>query len=701
MHGDSASSSTLPDSFRLAGWTVVPSAHEMVRPGETVHVEPKPMDVLVLLASRAGEAVSRDELMDVVWPGVYVTDHALNRCVSRLRKLFDDNPRDPRVIETIPKAGYRLVAPVEALGDSALAPLDALDLQVAVHPGSPSSTVPARSSGWRLGMLAVGLGVLALAGWWATRSPDTAEPPATQALTVNPGIETDGAWSPDGTHLAYVHQLAESPLEPTRLMVRSLADDAPLVLTEGHYDRTPAWSPDGTQIAFIRCEDQRCRPYAVSALGTEERRLSDTEVLPSGLAWTPDGTTLIVALPAPAGLARLDLATGAFEPITQPDGRSRDVFPRLSPDGSRLAFKRAGLDGPDLYVVDAAGGDPLRLTTDRIGLPGYTWSGDGERILFSSARSGVYALWQIEARAGAEPEPLVGPAVRDPGGVDLRNGRLVVADWIYEINLWRSVDGSAPERIVASTLWDRSPALSPDGRQLAFISNRTGPPELWVSDADGENLVRLTDLGGPSVEAPQWSPDGQTLAVVARIDGPASLHLVSAEGGTLRPLTESPTGDVAPRWSRDGRSILFGSRRSGTWEIWRVPVEGGDPQPVTQTGGLVAEELPDGSLLVAKAGEGGLWRVADGLETQVSDLPALSDTQSWVWTSSGVLVPDRTRGEVVRLRLDGSPPVSTGIELGAVFTGEASLAASADGQTTVIARTDRIEADLLVTEPVE
>ena len=483
-------------------------------------------------------------------------------------------------------------------------------------------------------------------------------------------------------------------------MIRARGSDAPLVLTEGHHDHTPAWSPDGTQLAFIRCADDTCSPYAVSALGEDERRLSDTDVLPTGLAWMPGARTLLVSPRAPSGLARLDLTTGALEQLTTLEDRSRDIRPRLSPDGSRIAFIRTGVDGPDLYVVDTNGGDPTRLTSDRIGLPGHTWNEDGERILFSSARSGVYALWEVDATAGAEPRAVVGPAVRDPGGVDLREGRLVIADWVYEINLWRSLDGAEAERIVASTLWDRSPALSPDGRQLAFISNRTGPPELWVSDSDGQDLIRLTDLGGPSVEAPRWSPDGQMLVVVARIDGPASLYLIPAEGGTLKPLTNASSGDVAPRWSRDGQSVLFGSRRSGAWEIWRAPIDGSPSEQVTRTGGLVAEELPDGSLLVAKPTGPGLWHIVDGVETKVADLPSGMDIQSWTWTPRGILVPDRTAGEIVRLQLDGRAPEPTGMSVGAMYSGEASLTASADGRVVVVARADRVEADLLVTEPM-
>lgn len=98
--------------FRVAGFEVQPSAGRIVGPRGEHRLEPKVMSVLEVLAERAGQVVAKSDFMSRVWPGISVSDDALVRCVSRLRLVFGDTATDPRVIETIPKKGYRLVAPV-------------------------------------------------------------------------------------------------------------------------------------------------------------------------------------------------------------------------------------------------------------------------------------------------------------------------------------------------------------------------------------------------------------------------------------------------------------------------------------------------------------------------------------------------------------------------------------------------------------
>src|SRR3954466_2190521 len=97
--------------FRVCDRLVDPSLNRITIAGRTVQVEPKIMQVLVALAERPGEVVTRAELMDRVWSGVFVTDHALHRAIRELRRLFGDDPDSPRAIETIRKRGYRLIAP--------------------------------------------------------------------------------------------------------------------------------------------------------------------------------------------------------------------------------------------------------------------------------------------------------------------------------------------------------------------------------------------------------------------------------------------------------------------------------------------------------------------------------------------------------------------------------------------------------------
>ena len=98
--------------FHVGSWVVEPSLNTISSNGRTIRLEPKVMEVLVCLARHAGESLSKEKLLQEVWPGTFVTDDALKRCILELRRVFEDDAREPRVIQTIPKRGYRLVAPV-------------------------------------------------------------------------------------------------------------------------------------------------------------------------------------------------------------------------------------------------------------------------------------------------------------------------------------------------------------------------------------------------------------------------------------------------------------------------------------------------------------------------------------------------------------------------------------------------------------
>ena len=98
--------------FGLGPWLVQPELNALVRDGEARHVTPKSMDVLVCLARREGRVVSKDEIHQEVWPGTFVTDDALTRCVAELRRALRDSARDPEIVGTVTRRGYRVLVPV-------------------------------------------------------------------------------------------------------------------------------------------------------------------------------------------------------------------------------------------------------------------------------------------------------------------------------------------------------------------------------------------------------------------------------------------------------------------------------------------------------------------------------------------------------------------------------------------------------------
>jgi TolB-like protein/DNA-binding winged helix-turn-helix (wHTH) protein/tetratricopeptide (TPR) repeat protein len=106
------------NTFQIASWLVQPSLNAVSLNGTTVHLEPKVMEVLVFLAAHPGETIPKEKLIQAVWPGTFVTDDVLTRSIFELRRVFGDDAKESHVIQTIPKRGYRLVAPVKVLPDS-------------------------------------------------------------------------------------------------------------------------------------------------------------------------------------------------------------------------------------------------------------------------------------------------------------------------------------------------------------------------------------------------------------------------------------------------------------------------------------------------------------------------------------------------------------------------------------------------------
>jgi adenylate cyclase len=102
------------DDLRVGSWVVTPRLNSISCGDITVRIEPKVMEVLLCFAQQPGETLSKEQLFQTVWPNIIVTEDVLTRCIARLRRAFDDDAREPRIIETISKRGYRLVAPVTA-----------------------------------------------------------------------------------------------------------------------------------------------------------------------------------------------------------------------------------------------------------------------------------------------------------------------------------------------------------------------------------------------------------------------------------------------------------------------------------------------------------------------------------------------------------------------------------------------------------
>ena len=180
----------------------------------------------------------------------------------------------------------------------------------------------------------------------------------------------------------------------------------------------------------------------------------------------------------------------------------------------------------------------------------------------------------------------------------------------YELQI-ADADGAGQETALASFEPIISPAWSPDGRRLAYVSFEAKKPVVYVhSLLDGKRQVVANFKGSNS--APAWAPDGKTLAVTLSREGGSQIFLINPDGSGARRLTSSAAIDTEPRFSPDGQSIYFTSDRGGSPQVYRMPASGGEPQRVTFKGSYnVSPRLsPDGKTLAYIARNEGKFQVA-------------------------------------------------------------------------------------------
>jgi Tol biopolymer transport system component/DNA-binding winged helix-turn-helix (wHTH) protein len=710
--------------------------------GSETRVEPKVMRVLQCLAERPGEVVSKEEFMDEVWGDTVVTDDALLRCISALRKAFGDDARSPEYIETIRSQGYRLIAPVRER--PAPSPTETTPEETAPAAAAPAETdassrstslpvpdAPAPSSeawkGWALALAVVALvaaGVLS----WSARSPasptepapptEPADPLRAEPLTSLRGEEVDPALSPDGERVVFARRAPSGSSfdlylkKPGRETPRRLTNDAA-------DDRRPAFSPDGRRVAFVREDGAETSIAIVPVGGGPPRRVKTLQTRDvQKLAWAPDGRALAFsAHEAPYesfSLFLFSLETLNVQKLTAPPADARgDFAPAFSPDGNTLAFLRSPVSHiADVYTLpvnEGNAGDARRLTRDNADITGLDWMPEGEAVVFSSDRAGSYGLWNVGADGGT-PRWMAttqGGALHQPAVARTRRA-LAYVRRLDETHVWKRAladttaeapaAGAAPA--VASTRRDTDPALSPDGRRLAFVSDRSGSDQLWTADTSGARPTRLTDFDGHVTTSPRWSPEGRRIAFDTRQEGSADIYVVGAGGGTPRRLTPAGSNEKVPRWSRDGQRLYFASNRSGHWQVWKIPAGGaGPPTQVTTEGGFVAQEGPSGThLYYSKRSVPGLWRRpldGDGREERVVDDLQPRDGTAWTIRDGALYYVRRggTSPTLMRRSLDGGASrMVASLDRAA---SHASIALSPDARWVFYAREDRRESDLM------
>jgi Tol biopolymer transport system component len=357
-----------------------------------------------------------------------------------------------------------------------------------------------------------------------------------------------------GVQSIHVATLADSSTD------RTLTDKADGVGAQGH----PAWSPDGRML----CYDDEYDLWLVPSAGGKARRLTADHGSDHAPAWSGDGRSIYFSSwrEGTQALWRIDLGGGKIERVTL--GTGPEGQPSIARRSGRLAYSTL-VERRGIAILDRRTGASTRQSTMwEEAAPAF--GPDARALYFTSNRQGHFDLWAqplMEGHPEGEPRRLTDQA------------------------------GSV------GTI-----AVSPDGRFVAYHRVLAGQRDIWIVPARGGLPVNVT--GDPAVDVqPAWSPDGRRLAFVSDRDGGFHLWLVEVEEGRVSGppvrITSGASGDYLPAWSADGRYLAFVRYADKTADVWIVQAEaGGAPRRLTRDADarFVRWEPRSGALLVS-----GVW----------------------------------------------------------------------------------------------
>jgi eukaryotic-like serine/threonine-protein kinase len=561
-------------------------AAELRKHGIKVRLHDQPFRILVSLLSRPGEVVLREEIRKLLWPDDTVVefDRSINAAVQRLRDALGDSAENPRYVETLARRGYRFIGALKPTETEAREkPPETETREEAPEP----PVVPRRRNFWPA---AAGLCLLAAVAAVLWRPQPALERPVEFEVLAPPDSAfTDffqaTAVSPDGRWIVF--KAGTGPPSLGMLWLRPLDSPVarPLPGTDGV--GFPFWAPDSKSLAFFTGRSLK----RIDLAGGPPLTLCDAPQ-PDGGSWSSEGVLLFAS---GRSLWRVPAAGGTPLKVLEPDAARDEIdllYPQFLPDGKRFLYQVKSLNPntKGIYAdrLDHPGERRRLLATNYKAVYAAPRGGHpGTLFWLRELALMTQGFDAASLRLTGEPVALVDQIavnrlshaafwVSDAGIVAYRTGE-------FNSRLtWINRDGKTLDEVVP-VRGGRFDALtlSPDGKRVALA--RTDPDndsDIWIYEFARKTMTRLTYGAGP-VDAPVWSPDGRQIAFSSGRSGTVQIFRRNADGsGVPDQLTDGPAEKYPNDWSRDGRYLVYYQRSvPKVFEVWALPLEGA-PNPV-------------------------------------------------------------------------------------------------------------------------
>jgi DNA-binding winged helix-turn-helix (wHTH) protein/Tol biopolymer transport system component len=615
-------------------------AAQLTRNGTRIRLPQQPLQLLSVLIESPGQIVTREQLRQRLWPSdVFIDfDHGLNKSIQKLRDALSDSADSPRYIETIPRVGYRFIAPVKSATRS---PEPQSDTQFPQAPPAVPASVAvavavARNPATRWRLLTTAAFAIAAAIGLATYLSFRAHPAVVQytQLTDYTDSATTPALSPDGHILAFIRG-DDAFMSAGEIYVKILPDGEARPLThDARVKYNLAFSPDGSQIAYTVMENSTFVTYTISVLGGDPHLLLSNA---AGLTWLDPNHFLFSRIRSGLHLGIVTQSTTGDnfrELYYPPHERAMAHYSFASPDRkSALVVEMNGQGYWTLcQLISIDGTSPPRPVGPNGACTAAGWSPDGSWMYFIATVDGQSHLWRQRSPNGAPEQITVGPSEEQGLAVD-RDGRSVITSigaqdnalWMHDPAGDRSLSSEGEIVMAASPptfgaddkalyyllshqkadtkaeLWrltidtGKSEAVfpgisiveydvSPDGKQVVYTSpDRNGKSRMWLAPMDRSSPAQPIGAAGDTM--PHFGPHGQI--VFRRSEGNVNYLEQMNQDGSARsrvlpyPIIEVQGTSPSRKWLTALASFPEGNRIVPI--IVAIPLDGGSPRNLCAT----------------------------------------------------------------------------------------------------------------------
>ncbi len=565
-------------SLRFGEFELFPERFELCRAGHALRLERKPVEMLILLTVGNGRVVTRTEIAEHLWGSEVFgdTEHGINTAVRKLRQALKDDPEKPRFIQTVPRLGYRFLAPISTYPELTASPSPSA---VANTPGDPVSFPPASRSPRLVTALGVAAVCLLVALAAAVRDRPHASMPEVEyeQLTDLTDSAATPAISPDGHTVAFIRG-DDTFASGGPIYVKALPNgEGRLVSNDPRPKYGLAFSPDGSRIAYTVFRDSSLATYTISIFGGDPTLLLNNA---AGLSWlSPDQ---LLFSEARSGI-HLGVVTG-----TVTGGVTRDVYFPAHQRGM-AHYSDASPDHRWVLVVDMDSNGhwgPCRLValngrpeTRIVGPAGACtaakWSADGRWMYFTVAVAGQSHLWRQSFPKGPPQQITFGAAEENGLAVDTTGNSLITSIGSTQSALW--VHDEAGERALSAegeVLNEYSPPLfrQNDAALYYLLQRKAGPPGAELRRVEPHSGKVDVVVPGVSILDFDVSQNGKQVVFTTATPAGAELWLAPTDRSYL-PSRLGVQGASFPRFGPGG-TILFQSAEGSFNFLERVGLDG-------------------------------------------------------------------------------------------------------------------------------